>query len=384
MTLIPQIDPEVLAKSPAERIQRFKQVKLRHHALVRALDRALLQLHAQSKRNVIAVIGPSSVGKTELLKQLRREILNDATLLAAAAGIERSSVPCPFVELASTTGRSFDFADMFLRILAKLSDPFLARWEPQVISSMRAAKQGQPDEFFSVLEGIRVDLRFALESALRYRRPIAILLDEIHHACVVPRGREISEQSEVFKSVANISGTRLVCAGTEKALPLFDGDAQIMMRSRIIPLLPYGDSPTERSEFMSYATGLFQRLPVAAVDDAVLSEEYLVRHTLRAAGALKDWIQDALPICLRDNGGAGPMLRKHMDEVRPRRKQVEQFHAAVEVARRALEDAGDPEDSSPVPAPIMALPTPSPPRRRQGRVGHRAPSKDPIGGAIDD
>jgi hypothetical protein len=54
---------------------------------------------------------------------------------------------------------------------------------------------------------VSTEYRYAVEQAVRYRRPIAVMIDEAQHLGKIPSGRRLLDQLDVVKSIANQTKT---------------------------------------------------------------------------------------------------------------------------------------------------------------------------------
>src|SRR4029434_2123935 len=71
----------------------------------------------------------------------------------------------------------------------------------------------------------------AVERALAFRRPVAILIDEAQHLARIGSGRRVSDQLDVIKSLANRTKTVHVLIGTYELLAFRNLSAQLSRRS---------------------------------------------------------------------------------------------------------------------------------------------------------
>jgi hypothetical protein len=58
--------------------------------------------------------------------------------------------------------------------------------------------------FMPPSKAVGTEYRYAVEQAVRYRRPVAIMIDEAQHLGKIPSGRRLLDQLDVVKSIANI------------------------------------------------------------------------------------------------------------------------------------------------------------------------------------
>ncbi len=80
--------------------------------------------------------------------------------------------------------------------------------EPLVEHKQRRPVMNSPQEPFQAGPRTRTeDYRYALEQALLYRRPMAVMIDEAQHMAKMASGRRLLDQLDVIKSIANRTGT---------------------------------------------------------------------------------------------------------------------------------------------------------------------------------
>src|SRR5207249_6305769 len=97
----------------------------------------------------------------------------------------------------------------------------------------------------SILGGM--DLSYAAEQALRYRRPPVVFVDEAQHIARIASGRRLSDQLDVIKSIANRTQTVHVLLGTYELLAFRNLSAQLSRRSVDVHFARYSaDSPEDR------------------------------------------------------------------------------------------------------------------------------------------
>lgn len=393
MTGLPKMfDPTLLSAPLADRKAAFARVRLRHQMLDDVVSSALHFLQSDSDRNIIAILGPSGVGKTALLRSLERRILAD---YLARMKSDASFIPCAYIELAAPTGNAYSFDDMLYRAVAALKDPFLGEWATDVVAAHAAVDPSNTDFWASLRASTH--LRLSFEAAVRYRRPIALLIDEVNHTLKTSRDRTPLDQCNAMKSFANLTATQLITAGTEAAIDLFEGDGQIGRRVPVIPFHAYPSTPEGRETYYGIACNFLARMPIASIDDDVFDETFLFAGGVGSVGTLRGWLCDAFAKCLSDTPKR--FQRKHLETSRHKTQVLLKLIENIELARERLKD-GDFRDVmerlnlSECEGPIdftepsacsatsnITISTDTPIKERTGkrRVGHRNRSKDPTG-----
>jgi hypothetical protein len=186
-----------------------------------------------------------------------------------------------------------------------------------------------------------LEYRHALEQALRFRRPSAVLLDEAQHLASVGSGRRLSDQLDVIKSIANCTGTAHVLLGTYSLLAFRNLSAQLSRRSVDIHFPRYrSDAPEDLKAFKTVLHSFELHLPLSEPPDLVSEWEYMYERSVGCVGALKEWLMRALAVVLRK--GAHVMTLSDLESHALTVAQCDKMLAkALEGETRLLESSGE-------------------------------------------
>src|SRR6516162_4801292 len=172
------------------------------------------------------------------------------------------------------------------------------------------------------MEGCDVDVHFmpgikahgeqyhyAVEQALRYRRPRAVLVDEAQHLAKMASGRRLLDQLDVIKSIANRTGTVHVLFGTYDLLAFRNLSGQLSRRSVDVHFCRYraGDSEDRRT-FLNVLGSFERQMPLPEPPELVANWEFLYERSIGCVGVLKEWLVRALAAAL-SRGAAKLTLR---------------------------------------------------------------------------
>ena len=207
--------PELLAQPAGARLEYFEQrCLISHPRLQEALD-AIIQATcppgegASVRRpgTIVLVIGPSRVGKTTLIRLLEERLtsMSQAQLLS-----DPSFIPFASILAAGTGTNRFEWAEYYRAVLRALQDPFV----DGKVARIRAR-----------------ELREAMETALKERKPLAIIVDEAHHLAEAVRGSRLQSQLNHLKHFENATGVSHVLVGTYEMRPFRKANAQLACRS---------------------------------------------------------------------------------------------------------------------------------------------------------
>jgi hypothetical protein len=140
-------------------------------------------------------------------------------------------------------------------------------------------------------KGSGAEYRYAVEQALRYRRPLAVLIDEAQHLVKLTSGRKLLDQLDVIKSIANLTGTVHVLFGTYDLLAFHNLNGQLSRRCVEIHFRRYrADREDDRRSFVNTVHSFAQRMPFTEPPDLVADWEYLYERSAGCVGVLKDWL----------------------------------------------------------------------------------------------
>lgn len=294
---------ELLKKSKRERLEGFRLFTARHPLLLKTYEELRCSVRDSSPGSIIFMYGPTGVGKTTLLKRLKKH-LEEINLSELENDCER--FPVVTVRLSTPTSSSFDWKDYFKRTLLALEEPLvdykldMERWNK--LYRITAGESERNKQLASNDQsGIR-PVRFAVEQTLRHRRPFAVLIDEAQHFGITSTGRKLLDQLNTIKSVADDSETVHVLCGTYELIPLRNLNGQLSRRSVDIHFgRYYADNEAHRQEFISVLFTFQEHLPLPETPDLVSKWDYFYERSLGCVGVLKDWLTRSLALALEDN-----------------------------------------------------------------------------------
>jgi hypothetical protein len=371
--------PDLLTQPAAARLAAFADKVVAHPRLKDAHQALLEAIRQPAGASLIFVVGPTGVGKTTLRLRVEQEL---AAVALPELVADPSRIPVVGVEAVAPESGSFNWKDYYTRVLLALHEPLIAEKYTYGVRGLRWTGPGR----LVVGPGIVVaDLRRALEECLRQRRPTAVLVDEAQHFKKVVSGRRLLDQMDTLKSLASLTSTVHVLIGTYELLALTGLSAQLSRRSRDIHFGRYRyDDAADRQAFQSVVLTFQRHLPLAAEPDLVGATEYLYERSVGCVGVLKTWLTQALALALADEQPT--LTRAHLDRTGEPAWKV--LRLARELAEGETALHAPPAQRQEVRA-LLGLPAEAtadaarpdamgPASRRSGRVGQRAPQRDPV------
>ena len=364
--------PELLALPAGARLEYFEQrCFISHPRLQEALD-AIIQAicppgeGASTRRpgTMVLVIGPSRVGKTTLIRMLEEQLLAKSKALMVS---DSSFIPFASILAAGAGTNRLEWTEYYRAVLRALQDPFV----DGKVARIRTR-----------------ELREAMETALKERKPLAIIVDEAHHLAEAARGSRLQSQLNHLKHFENATGVSHVLVGTYEMRPFRKANAQLACRSVDVHFPRYDAAiDTDAQVFQSIVWALQRQLPVEKEPPLLDHWEFLYARSIGCVGLLKMHLNRALSLALTEQ--AKTVTRSHL-------RTTAMPEARVEAAlRNALESEAELTETDGADERLLTLlglrgsrttkpsqvkidePSLSP--KKQDRPGKRSPGRDATG-----
>ena len=369
---------KLLAEPPSVRLQYFKDFAVAHPLLIEARDRLLEAITESAPNSLIILSGPTGVGKTTLLRKLQH--LLSATAMEGGTP-DSALLPVVTVEATPPESGNFSWRSYFKRLLLEMNEP-LVDYKRRMNPVDRTA---QTIRSFPNDRGVTADYHYAVEQALRYRRPRAILIDEAQHLFALASGRRLEDQLNVLKSLANRSNTVHVLCGTYELLRIRNLSGQLSRRSIDIHFPRYDVAkPVDRHTFAKILHTFAEQMPLPETPDLIHHWDYLYERSIGCVGILKDWLIKGLSVAIRQSAPTLTLqhLEKHALSVAQCDRLIEetchgesQFCEDSDALARLRLRLGFPEPARSTESPAAAAAD----GPRQRRPGERYPKRDAVG-----
>ncbi len=285
----------LLEESLPSRLQYFRTLTVAHPHLVQANEKLLEAILESPPNSVVLVYGPTGVGKTTLCVKVQQMLTNRfLSDLPKDAG----RIPVVSVEAVAPESGNFSWKDHFKRLLSQMDEP--------LIKYKIAAAGGQEhttyQRFTPAAKAVGSEYRYAVEQALCFRSPLAVLIDEAQHLAKMASGRQLLDQLDVIKSIANRSSTVHVLFGTYELLAFRNLSGQLSRRSIDLHFRRYlADDDKERQIFVNVLRSFEQHLPFPEPPELAKHWEFLYERSVGCIGILKEWLTKALSAALRND-----------------------------------------------------------------------------------
>lgn len=400
-----------LSPDDQARLAAFKAYAV-NHPLLEDVDARLTQalLEPAGFAHVL-VYGPSGVGKTTMLRQIASRAPALFTHLAPQRDASnwrfaRGSPALPpqpllILEARPPDGGTFNRADYYRSALTQLGEAYYQQWSLVDIQAdqtwetkTRSKGRGTTAQFHDSPE-----LRRAMEEAMARRGVRAVIIDEAQHLMKVASGAKLLDQLDWLKSMSNMTGVVHVLIGTYDLLDFRNLNGQAARRGQDLhfPRYQFQHEPDRRA-FQGALHSLLQQIPLE-VDRQYLMNHwfYCYERSIGCVGVLKDWLVRSVANAL--HAGIRTLTLAHLEQQALSNAQCERMAADANAAEQKLHYtqsnrehlwqllgmsgvtvnngtnvAATQQDhmSSTVAHTSTAQAT-------AGRVGQRAPRRDPVG-----
>ncbi|MBX7222826.1 MAG: AAA family ATPase [Blastocatellia bacterium] len=289
----PGFSPELLEKSPAERLEYFRAYTIAHPILKEVYTKLIQVIQEPAGVALVFIYGPTGVGKTTLRLRVEKHFKEEF-----GSGLDQKSgrIPIAGIEAIAPDSGNFSWKDYYKRTLLALEEPLV---DYKIDYGARKVSRDGEGRLRIDQRIVSPDLRYALENALRYRQPAALLIDEAQHVTKIASGRKLQDQMDALKSLANESGTIQVLLGTYELLACRNLSAQLSRRSRDIHFRRYSTNlPDDVQVFQNIIFAFQRHLPVEQEPDLLTRWKYFYERSLGCVGILKDWLTRTLAVAL--------------------------------------------------------------------------------------
>lgn len=289
-----------------ENLELYKAITASHPHFNESLKNINSAISQAVVGNLIFLFGPTGVGKTTLLK-----LLVQRKLEYRSADRNNGYLPIVRIEVPFPNGNEFSWKEFYRRGLQILGEPLVER----KIHSRDALSEHTSPSFVAEYRTPGHELRVAFENALRNRRVKLLLLDEAQHIAKGFGGAKLSGQLDYLKSLANMSGTIIVLAGTYDLLSFRNLSGQLSRRSIDVHLPRYrAESNKEMTQFKKIISVFMNESPLSWDDKILIDYSYLYVYSAGCVGILKDWLDRAHVKAVEQESDV--LTREHLNKTR--------------------------------------------------------------------
>jgi hypothetical protein len=357
--------------------------KLILHLKADEIRRALNKLcAAPCGESLIAVIGPTGVGKSALL---RRFVSGVNAAHEIAMDRDPAMLPAVYLELPTPIAGDANWKDIFARLLNAMEEPLPDR---------KVVRSPPPDVSTKAMNypkrAVAEELRRSVLSCVRYRKIKVIVLDEGRNLFYSRSSLRHSLQLDLVKSLSNDIKIPIVIGSSYDFLNTDNFHAQLARRTRILHFERYSESDLKKGNpygksFADALYSLLRALPVPWDHELPKYSDYFLMYSVGCIGILKNWLERSLVDALESNQ---PVNRDLIEKNKFRHKDLKRIIDEARIGEELLLDISADEfarNFSFIRRPSLASPErqqtqpeAKPPRPRR-KPGVRGPSRDKVG-----
>lgn len=279
----------LLEKSNTDRRKYFISYTVQHPKLTDVFASLQNAVRESSSGNIVFITGPTGSGKTTLRLRTEQSIKKE---MLPELQLDPGRLPIIGITAISSETGNFNWKDFFRRLLHEMDEPGLDK--KYIPTNSRGHIDTGP-------RAMGLELRFATEKLLAYRRPAAVFIDDAQHIAKLSTGRRLQDQLDCIKSLADVTGIPIVMFGTYELLAFRNLSAQLSRRSIDIHLQRYyADIPVDVRSFKSTLWAFQRHLPLREEPDLLSMWDFFYERSIGCVGVLKEWLTKALAQALRD------------------------------------------------------------------------------------
>jgi GTPase SAR1 family protein len=322
--------PAGLLKDTArKRLQYFRDYIVKHQLLVEAYNDLIDAVVDPEPETVIYVFGPSGVGKTTLLSRVVKQLIEIASPNDAD---KRWQVPVVMLQAIAPRHGGYSWTDFLVEALHALEDPFIGttavRYRNDDSGSTVETKRPTADK-----SGKGDVLLHTYERGVSYRKPLAVIIDNAHHFTIVASGRKLKDQTEFVKTLAIRTTVPYVLSGTYDLLRLLNRSGQLARRTIKIHFQRYTEDKFQN--FVDVLGSFQYKMPLLEEPDLVQHASYFFEGSLGCVGLLKEWLNRALRLALKEN--ARTLTSKHISRAELPQDDFEELQKEIAEGEEDIE-----------------------------------------------
>lgn len=354
------------------------------------------RLVTSRKEQVLGLVGPPGVGKTEVAKKVCELI---SQLYQKDMEADQSFIPFLFLTVETGMGSDFGWKNAFAQLLHEGHEPLIGMkraFTPIMLDGQRISttKGLLPDEF-----------RRSFQSMVKHRRIKTIFLDEGSAIIDETVNKNVRRQFNMLKSLAVVNSVNVVLIGAYDLAGMQDANGQVLRRGNIVHMPRYhlDNTKTEgkSSDLDEFAAGcmtLLENLPIT-YDPAILQDiPYLLIRSVGGIGNFSEWADRATVRALL--AGRNGLTLEDMDATAWSNTKIVKLTGEVMLGETLLEDGSEKDiarlyglaggirgiDEDELPRRVTGLESKPPPRSKEEaatpklstgtRRGQRGPSRD--------
>lgn len=264
-----------------DKLHHFKEYAVSHPQLVQ-VDKTLMRaIREPAGFAHVLVYGPSGVGKTTMINQIAKRF--NGTLTPPSSSKPSSylnghlpPMPLLLLEAKPPDGSIFNRTDYYRTALKVLGEPFYERKTMVDVDSEQTWEKKGRSRPKTAQFNDSLELRNALEEAMKRRGVRAVIVDEAQHLMKIGRGTsggQLLDQLDWIKSMTNMTNVLHILIGTYPLLDFRDLSGQASRRSLDLHFPRYSfQLSQDRRDFQAALLALLKQVPLQVEIEALMQQ----------------------------------------------------------------------------------------------------------------
>lgn len=280
--------------------------RVKHARIADRMSDLQALMYPATAGEIILVCGPGGVGKSTLARfMVENAFERNRVQMDSDAGL----IPAIFIEAPSCGRTEFDWSRFYSQVLGTLdADLRLSRHAYGV--DPKTNRMTVPPNLN--VKG-RSGQRAAVELALKDRGTKHIIVDEGAHMMEHQSLRQLKNNLNTLKSLANMSGTQIVMTGSYDLFEMINLSGPLARRTQVLHFDRYRqDNDTDVRAFQSCVNFFQKTLPNLFGNQLMMYSDVLHENTLGCVGILRDVLSRAARFMMAAGGWSLEALQRAM------------------------------------------------------------------------
>ncbi len=287
-----------------ERLREFEGTIIMHPHLMAVIQACCEVIREPSGILLVFVCGPVGVGKNIIKNHVTKFIVAEIS-----SALQESSERVPVL---STIARpplngSFSWKDFLQSSLLALEQSPMApknAFDANEDKENASLTHSDQDWVQQRSPGRTNDnaLRISLETAIKRHRPAAVIIDDAQYLGKVSVRRQLQDQLDCIRALAEITETVHILIGTYEMLSLYTMSPRLIRRSLMLHFTRYSTTTEELLQFKRVLSTFQELLPFEEETDVLLKHlDFCYERSLGCVGILHTMLVRAVHAALRAN-----------------------------------------------------------------------------------
>ena len=297
--------------SKQQKLDLFRNCTVVHPHLKKAYEQFRDAVSNPGGASLIFLFGPTGVGKTTLLRQITKVMVEEYCSLLVK---DSDYLPVATTEARAPESGSFDWKGYYQSVLASLIELPVRAYGIPKRSQLKKSRRSQKNIGSNISH--LSTLREQVIVNIRHRRLIVFLTDEAQRFSKMASSSRQQAQMDAMQSMASMTNILHGLFGTYELLEFRNLSGQLSRRSIDIHFPRYqADCSSDLVEFQRVLKSFGKKMTLDNPPELETHWEYFYERSIGCVGILKDWLTQAYRKALTEN--ASSLTHKHWQPYAP-------------------------------------------------------------------